>query len=206
MELANIIFLWFCDVLIHIHWWFSHHLQILLLHVEHRASMKSFQALQSPAVPLTSFHDLVLLISSSIVLRHVFFSLPLLLYPWGFQSNAFFSITPVSLHNVYPIQFHFLVFIWFSIDFWWVILHSSSFVMLSVHFIFIIGLKHLVTSMIRRCTSALKQLASMHNSSVHFTSLQYPSLEHVQFLNACRLCSRHTNNDECVARTRRFPS
>ena len=198
--------------------------------------MKSFQALRSPAIPLTSFHDLlVLLISSSVVLRHVLFGLPLLLYPWGFQSNSVFSIAPVSLRNVCPIQFHFLLFIWFSIDFWWVILRSSSFVILSVHFIFIIGLKHLFTNMILRlinlnvvcyCSVAyepvrclyfpcspshcfpktLKQLASMHSSSVHFKSLQYLSLEHVQFLNACRLCSRHTNNDECIARTRRFPS
>ena len=41
----------------------DHH-QVLLLLVEHRASMKSFQALQSPAIPLTSFHDLVLLFHS----------------------------------------------------------------------------------------------------------------------------------------------
>ena len=102
-------------------------------------SLWSFQALQSPATPLTLFHDLlVFLISSSVVFRHVLFSLPHLLYPWGFQSNAVFSIAPVSLHNVCPIQFHFLLFIWFSIDFWWVILHSSSFVILLVHFIFII--------------------------------------------------------------------
>ena len=40
----------------------------------------SFPALRSPAVPLTSFHDLlVFLISSSIVLRHVLFGLLLLL-------------------------------------------------------------------------------------------------------------------------------
>ena len=108
--------------------------------------MKSFQTLWSPAIPLTSFHDLVLLISSSIVLRHVHFGLPLLLYPWGFQSNAVFSIAPVSLCNACPIQFHFLIFIWFSIDFWWVILHSSSFLILSVCFIFIIRLKHLFTN------------------------------------------------------------
>ena len=80
----------------------------------------------------------LLVISSSLVLRHVLFSLPLLLYPWGFQSNLVFSIAPVSLHNVCPIQFCFLLFIWFSIDFWCVILHSSSFVILPVHFIFII--------------------------------------------------------------------
>ena len=101
----------------------TYHHQILLLLVEHRASVKNFQALRSPAIHLTSFHDLlVLLISSCIVLRHILFGLPLLLYPWRFQSNAVFSIAPASLRNVCPIQFHFLLFIWFSIDFWWVIL------------------------------------------------------------------------------------
>ena len=97
-----------------------HHRQVLLLLMEHRASMKSFQALRSPAIPLTSFHDLsVPLISSSTVLRHVLFRQPLLLYPWGFQSNAGFSIAPTSLCNVCPIQLHFLLFIWFSIGFCW---------------------------------------------------------------------------------------
>jgi hypothetical protein len=44
------------------------HHQFLLLLVEHRASMKSFQLMRSPAIPLTSFHDLLVrLISSSIV-------------------------------------------------------------------------------------------------------------------------------------------
>ena len=121
--------------------------QILLLLVQHRASMKSFQALRSSAIPLTSFHDLlVLFISTSIVFRHILFGLPLLLYPWGFQSNAVFSIVPVSLCNVCPIQFHFLLFIWLSIDFWWVILHNSSSIILSVHFKFIVCLKHLFTN------------------------------------------------------------
>ena len=84
-----------------------HHHQILLLLVEHRASMKSFQALRSPGIPLTSFHYLlVLLISFSTVLCHVLFGLTLLLYPRGFQSNAVFSISPVSLRNVSnPIPF-----------------------------------------------------------------------------------------------------
>ena len=108
--------------------------------------MKSFQPLLSPAIPLTSFHDLLmLLISSSIVHCHVLFGLPLI-YPWGFQSNAVLSIAPVSLGNVCPIQFQFLLFVWFPIDFWWVILHSSSFIILSVHLIFIIRLKHLFTN------------------------------------------------------------
>ena len=57
------------------------HHQVLLLLVKHKTSMKSFQALRSPVIPLTSFHDLpVPLISSSIVLRHVLICLPLLLY------------------------------------------------------------------------------------------------------------------------------
>jgi hypothetical protein len=104
----------------------------------------SFQALRSPAIPLTSFHNLpVFLILFSVVLRHVLFGLTLLLYPWGFQSNAVFSITPASLRNVCPIQFHFLLFILISIGFCLVILHISSFVIFSVYFIFIIRPKHL---------------------------------------------------------------
>jgi hypothetical protein len=60
----------------------QHNHQFLLLLVEYRASMKSFQALRNPAISLTSFHDLpVFIISSAIVLRHVLFGLPILLYP-----------------------------------------------------------------------------------------------------------------------------
>ena len=109
--------------------------------------MMSFQALWSPAIPLTSFHYLpVPHILSSIVLRHILIGLLFLLYPWGFQFNTVFSIAPTSLRNVCPIQFHFLLFIWSSIGFCWVILHSTSFVILSVHFIFIIRLKHVFTN------------------------------------------------------------
>jgi hypothetical protein len=50
------------------------------------------------------------------------------------------------LRNACPIQFHFLLFIWVSIDFCLVILHSFSFLILSVHFTFIIFLKHLLIS------------------------------------------------------------
>jgi len=100
----------------HHHHHHHHHHQIPLLLVEHWASMTSFHALRSPAIPLTFFHDLlVLLISSSTVLCHVLFGLPLLLYPWGFQSNAVFSIAPVSLRNVsnpIPFSSFFLIFYW----------------------------------------------------------------------------------------------
>jgi len=37
-------------------------------------------------------------------------------------------------------------FFWFSVGFCWVILHSSWFVILSIHFIFIIHLMHLFTN------------------------------------------------------------
>ena len=76
----------------------------------------------------------------SVVLRHVRFGVPLLLYPWGFQSNAVFAMAPASLLNVCPIQFHFLLFIWISVGFCLAILHNSSFVILSVHFMFIMCL------------------------------------------------------------------
>jgi hypothetical protein len=93
---------------------------LLTLHLRdsHWTSMKSFQALWSPAIPLTLFHDLpVFLISFSIILRHVLYGLPLLLYPWEFPSHVVFSIAIASLHNVCLVQFHFLLFIWISIGF-----------------------------------------------------------------------------------------
>jgi hypothetical protein len=162
-----------------------HHHQILLLLVEHRASMKSFQALRSPAIPLTSFHDLlVLLTSSSNVLHHIFFSLPLLLYPWGFQSNAVFSIAPVSLRNVYPIQFHFLLFFWFSFVFWWVILHTSSFVILLVHFVFIIRLKHLFTNI---CSLLVVWLVVFQVSQA-YNSTDFTFVSNIHILSSFRMC------------------
>jgi hypothetical protein len=39
---------------------YHHHHRVLLLLVEHRASMKSFQSTRSPAIPLTSSHDLLM--------------------------------------------------------------------------------------------------------------------------------------------------
>ena len=134
--------------------------------MEHRASMKSFQALRSPAIPLTSFHDLlVLVISSSIVLCHVLFGLPLLLHPRGFQSNAVFCIAPASLRNVCPIQFNFLLFISFSIDVCWVILHSSWFVILSVHFVFIFRLNTLRTGLLICLNARSRGLTFRHRAS-----------------------------------------
>ena len=47
--------------------------------------------------------------SSSTVRFQVFFSLPLLLLPWGFQSKASFSVIPDGLRSVWPIQDNFLL-------------------------------------------------------------------------------------------------
>jgi len=125
-----------------------HHLRkILPLHVHRKTSMNNTRSFRFPAITLKSFHDrLVLLISPSTPIRHVPFSLPLLLYPWGFQSNADFSIASVSLRNVCPVQFHFLLFIRISIYFQWAILLSSAFVTFLVNFIFIIRTLALIYS------------------------------------------------------------
>jgi hypothetical protein len=152
--------------------------------------MKTFQTLRSPAIPFTFHHDLpVFLMSSSTVLRHVFFGLPLLLYPWSSQSNAVFSIAPASLRNLSPIQFHFLLYIWISIGFCLVILHSSSFVILSIHFIFSIRLKHL----------SINVCSPSHHSFLILTVNQASFISVWKLPLGCTLChhllsqTEHTN-------------
>jgi hypothetical protein len=147
--------------------------------------MKSFQLIRSPAIPLTSFHDLLVpLISSSTVLRHVLFGLSLLLYPRGFQSNAVFSIAPASLRNVCPIQFHFLLLIWFSIACCWVMLHRSSFVILSNHYMFIIRLRHLFTNVCNVLVVWLVvfQVSQAYNNTDFTFVLNIRSLTHFDIL------------------------
>ena len=69
----------------------DYHHQILLLLVDHTAYTKNFQTLRSPGIPVTSFHDVpVLLISSSIVILHALFGLLLFLYIMFVQSNSIF--------------------------------------------------------------------------------------------------------------------
>jgi hypothetical protein len=164
-----------------IHWcsiYIDVHLVIVLL-VEHTASLKNFQALRSPAIPLTSFHGLsVFLISSSIFLRHVLFGLLLLLYPWGFQSNAIFSVAPSSLRNVCPIQFRFLLFIWISIGFSLVILHNSSLEILSVYFMFIIRLENLYINVCKLLVIWLEVFQVSH---------PYNNTDFIFILNICIL-------------------
>ena len=100
-------------------------------------------------------------------LRHFLFGLFLLLYPWGFLSNAV-SLLLLFLYVIrVPSNSISLFYIWLSIDFWWVILHSSSFINLSVHFIFIICLKHLFTNICSLLVNwlALFKLSQAYNST-----------------------------------------
>jgi hypothetical protein len=76
---------------------YLHH-QVRLLLVEHKASMKSSQALRFVAIPLTSFHDLpVPLILSSVVLCHVLFGLPNPCFPFHAKGVASY-IRLLTLH------------------------------------------------------------------------------------------------------------
>jgi hypothetical protein len=75
-----------------------HHHRVLLLLVEHRASMKSFKALRSPSIPLTSFHNLpVFLISSSIVLQYPYIPKPYSGFPFHTKEVTFY-IRLFTLH------------------------------------------------------------------------------------------------------------
>jgi hypothetical protein len=86
--------------------------------VEHRASMKNFQALRSPAIPLTSFHDLpVFLISSSIVLRHVLFAF-LCFYTPEDSNLMRFSLLLLLLYVMY-VQFSSIFLSEFLLAFVW---------------------------------------------------------------------------------------
>jgi hypothetical protein len=75
--------------------------------VEHRASMKSFQALRSPAIRLTSCHNLpVFLISSSIVLHCPYNPKPYSGFPFHTKGVAFYIrlfILQVSIVYLYSI-------------------------------------------------------------------------------------------------------
>jgi hypothetical protein len=104
----------------HHHHHHHHHHWVILLLVEHRASVKSFQALRSLAVPLTSFHNLLcflfhpLLSLATFSSAYLFFYtaedsnlmrfslLPLLLYAMCVQSNSiFFFLSKFLLASVW---------------------------------------------------------------------------------------------------------
>ena len=65
------------------------------------------------------------LASSSTVLRHVFFGLPLLRFPWGFHCSACLVISSIGFHSVWPSHPHLCFLICKSILGCFVCFHSS---------------------------------------------------------------------------------
>ena len=152
----------------------------------HLITIKSFYSLWSIGYPWRASRHCILLLSpwTCSMILSCFLSHPLLSFA-TFSSAYLSSYIPEDsnvmqfsllllffLHNVCTIQFHFLLFIWVSIDFWWVIFHSSSLVILSVHFIFIVRLKHLFTNIFSLLVIWLvvfKVLQAYNNNNNDFT-------------------------------------
>ena len=103
---------------------------------EQRASTKRLQRVLFWASLFTSPHvSPSFSVSSATVLLQVCFGLLLHLFPYGFQSNAVFSIHPLSFLNVCPIQFHFRSLVSNLIYFWPDFSHDSLFDIISGHII-----------------------------------------------------------------------
>jgi hypothetical protein len=70
---------------------------------EHRASTRIFHlTLFLPSALISAQVLLIPLASSSTVLRHVFFGLPLPCLPWGFHSRACLAMPSDDFHSVWP--------------------------------------------------------------------------------------------------------
>ena len=91
---------------------------------------------------------------------------PLLSFTTFSSAYLFFCIPEDSSLMLFSLLrlFHFLLFIWFSVGFCWMILHSYSFVILSIHFIFIVCLKHLFTNI---CNLLVIWLVVFHVSQAY---------------------------------------
>ena len=98
---------------------------------EHRASTRMLHRTLFLASLLISAQVLFTpLASSSIVVRHVFFGLPLPRLPWGFHCRACLVMS-VGLHSVWPSHPHLRFLICTSIVGCFVRFHNSLFVMWS---------------------------------------------------------------------------
>ena len=114
--------------------------------MEHRAETSFFHLTRFWASFFISLQVLpIRLASSSIVLRHVFFGLPLLLLPTGFHSKHFWAMSCDGLLRVWPIQDHFLLFNVISIGSWLHFVHRSLLEITFGHHTPNILLKHLLT-------------------------------------------------------------
>ena len=112
---------------------------------EHRASTRIFHLTLFLASALISAQILLTpLASSSIVLRHVFFGLPLPRLPWGFHSRACLAKSSDDFHSVWPSHPHLRFLICKSVLGWFMRFHSAVFIIWSSQKILIIFLKHLL--------------------------------------------------------------
>ena len=122
---------------------------------------------------LTSLHVLPHFPASSrMVPFHVCFSLPLLLAPCGFQSNACFSMNSSPFLRVWLIHHHYLITIFDTIDFSEVASHSLVLLIISGHLMPIILCQHWLTNI---CNLFVIWLVTFHishaKSSTDFTLL-----------------------------------
>jgi hypothetical protein len=101
--------------------------------MEHRAPVKLLHFFLWFASALTSLQVFsISIISSSIVLQ-VFLGCPLLLVPWGFQSNISFSTAPGGFLKLCWIHLNFLFLIWMSVGSCFVISHRELLDIVSGH-------------------------------------------------------------------------
>jgi len=121
--------------------------------VEHRASTRIFHlALFLASVLISAQVLLTPLASSSTVLRHVFFGLPLPRLPWGFHSRACLAMLSDDFRTVWPSHPHLRFLICKSILGWFVRFHSTIFVIWYGQKILNIFLKHLL---VKTCSLAV---------------------------------------------------
>ena len=86
------------------------------------------------------------LVSLSTSLLQVFLGLPFFLFPCGFHVRACLVMLSFGFLRVWPIHFHFLIFMSSSIGLWLVLRHNSSFVILSGQWIWRIFLRQEFTN------------------------------------------------------------
>ena len=130
--------------------------------------MSPFHFRLSAAKNLSSFQ----LLPASLItdLLQLFLSLPLFLFPWGFQSRAAFGISPSSCLNVWPIHLNFLFLISTFISSCPVTFHRSLLEIIFGHHILNIYLRHLFTKVcILRWISFVTSQVSHPYKSTDFT-------------------------------------
>jgi len=120
---------------------------------EHRASTRIFHlTLFLASVLIYAQVLLTPLASSSTVLRHVFFGLPLPHLPWGFHCRACLAVSSDDFRSVWPSHPHLHFLICKSILGWFVRFHSAIFVIWSGQKISNIFLKYLL---VKTCSLAV---------------------------------------------------